>query len=630
MVVIQKKINAVEVLSKLGWNESDDLEFKSARGGVPKSLWATYCAMANTFGGIIFLGVEDDGTVFGLSNPSHIKKCIWDTLNNKTKISINLLNENDVQEIEHPNGPIIAIHVPRASRYERPVFIDQNPLTGTFRRNYEGDYHCTEQEVSRMLTDRSDESFDSRILEHYNLDDIDSKSLYQYRQRMRSDKLNHPWLDEDDIGFLTKLGGWKKCKVTGQEGLTVAGLLMFGREESLRYGVPQYSVDYREKYSDDPDIRWTDRLMIDGTWPGNLFQFYIRVVQKLSADLKVPFQLDAQLFRKGETVVHEAVREALVNALIHADYKGQGGVVIEKYKDRFEFSNPGLLLVTMEQLLHGNVSECRNKVLQTMFTMIGAAEKAGSGVDKIWRGWKSQHWRSPIIRETVQPDRVKWILSMVSLIPEESLERLHHRFGNKFQKFLPLEVQALVTADLEGEVHNARMRQMTNEHPTDITRILQKLVGKGCLRQDGRRRWSRYSLPTISSPTHLDDHRVHKDDHRVHKDDHRVHKDDHRVHIPIPENEWDELIQIAAIVANSERSNSNEVVVNTILKLCENHWLTKSQLSQLLKRNPKGLKTRFLKMMVEQGQLRLRYPDKPQRTDQAYAKNQTHDVLVNK
>ena len=107
-------------------------------------------------------------------------------------------------------------------------------------------------------------------------------------------------------------------------------------------------------------------------------------MQKLSIDLKIPFQLNADLFRKGETIVHEAIREALVNALIHADYLGQGGVIIEKYKDRFEFSNPGSLLISIDQLLKGNTSECRNKSLQIMFTMIGAAERAGSGIDKIW------------------------------------------------------------------------------------------------------------------------------------------------------------------------------------------------------------------------------------------------------
>lgn len=101
-------------------------------------------------------------------------------------------------------------------------------------------------------------------------------------------------------------------------------------------------------------------------------QFYLRVAQRMVADLKLPFQLGADLFRKGETEVHEAIREALVNALIHADYQGQRGIVVEKFPSIFEFANPGTLLVSFEQLLRGNVSECRNKALQTMFMLIGA------------------------------------------------------------------------------------------------------------------------------------------------------------------------------------------------------------------------------------------------------------------
>ena len=151
-------------------------------------------------------------------------------------------------------------------------------------------------------------------------------------------------------------------------------------------------------------------------------------------DLKLPFQLGSDLFRKDETLVHEAIREALVNAVIHADYRGQGGIVVEKYRDRIELSNPGSLLLSLEQVWSGGVSECRNKSLQTMFLMIGGGEKAGSGIDKIRQGWRAQHWRLPIIREQVQPDRVNVVLPMVSLLPEESLQRLRSRFGPKFNR----------------------------------------------------------------------------------------------------------------------------------------------------------------------------------------------------
>lgn len=349
-------IHPLDILVRLHWEESDDLEFKSARGGLPKSLWETYASMANTHGGVILLGVEDDGSVTGVKDLVNIKKNFWDTINNRGKVSINLLNNNDVQEISHPKGFLLAIRVPRATRYQGPVFIGQNPLTGTYRRNSEGDYRCTEQEVGRMLADRAEESIDSRILEHFTIKDLDPLSLQQYRQRFTSNKPTHPWLSEDDNGLLCKIGGWRSSRSDGKQGITVAGLLMFGREETLREALPQYHVDFREKLSENPEVRWTDRLTLDGTWPGNLFQFYVRVVQRLAADLKLPFQLGDDLFRKGESVVHVAIREALVNALIHADYQGQGGIVIEKYKDRFEFSNPGSLLISLDQLLRGHVS----------------------------------------------------------------------------------------------------------------------------------------------------------------------------------------------------------------------------------------------------------------------------------
>lgn len=237
-----------------------------------------------------------------------------------------------------------------------------------------------------MLSDRSEAPADSRILAHFNLDDLDLPSLHQYRQRLASHKPTHPWLSEDDKGLLIKLCGWRRDRQSGEEGLTVAGLLMFGRDETLREGLPGYHVDFRERLSNDPAVRWTDRLTMDGTWNANLFQFYLRVAQRMASDLKLPFQLDTDLFRKGETDVHEAIREALVNALIHADYNGQGGIVVEKYRDAFEFANPGTLLISFDQLMRGNVSECRNKSLQTMFMLIGAAEKAGSGVGTRYDG----------------------------------------------------------------------------------------------------------------------------------------------------------------------------------------------------------------------------------------------------
>jgi ATP-dependent DNA helicase RecG len=614
-------LDARKLLKTLDLAEDTDLEFKSARGGVPGSLWETYSGMANTDGGTILLGVEIDGTISGLPDPAKARKTVWDSLNNRGVVSVNLLSNEQVRVVPAGDHSILMIEVPRANRRQRPVYTGQNPITGTYRRNYEGDYHCNPDEVGRMLADQSEEPADSRILEHFGIDDLDPTSVQQYRQRFSARAPDHPWLSLDHRGFLTKLGAWRRDRATKQEGLTVAGLLMFGKDEAIRdpAAVPGYQVDFREKLSPDPSVRWTDRLTVDGTWVANLFQFYQRVIQRLTVDLKLPFQLGSDLFRRDETLVHEAIREALVNALIHADYRGQGGIVVEKYRHRIELSNPGSLLLSLEQVWAGGVSECRNKSLQTMFLMIGGGEKAGSGIDKIRQGWKAQHWRLPIIRERVQPDRVVVVLPMVSLLPEESLQRLRSRFGPKFNRLDRLEIQALVTADLEGSVSNRRLQEVCDEHPADLTKLLHNLVARGFLHQDGQKRWASYRLVGVPeraatglSPTAGDS--SHKPD-SSHKG---VVDLSHKIE-DLPPKVLTQLKGIAAPARHSTRLPPEETR-RIILVLCEGRYFTAVDLAQLMDRNSNSLRNRFLTPMVDDGLLERKYPEEPNRPDQAYTR----------
>jgi len=449
-----------EILQALGVGEQRDWEFKSAQGGLPRSLWETYSAMANTDGGVIVLGVKENDeayVVLGLENLRKLKNDFWNTINNCGKVSRNLLSNDDVSDISVEGNDLLAVRVPRAGRRERPVYVGQNPIDGTYRRNFEGDYRCRPDEVGRMLADQSEDSFDDRILELFDIDDLDEASVRQYRAECSNRQPEHPWRDLDGLGFLRKIGAYRKDRRSGEEGITVAGLLMFGAEEAIRDpdAVPDFHLDYRERLSDDPAVRWTDRVTADGTWVCNLFQFFRRVIRLLLQDLKLPFEMETTVVRRrGDAIVHESIREALVNSLIHADYKGQGGVVVERHRDRFVFSNPGTLLLDMEQVLAGGVSECRNKSLQTMFTHWGYGERAGSGMDKIRGGWDAQRWRSPIFTESFRPDRVGLEMPMVSLLPQESVERLHEWFGADFDTLGAIETQAMVTARIEGGVSN--------------------------------------------------------------------------------------------------------------------------------------------------------------------------------
>ena len=353
-----------DVLAKLSAafknNESFDLEYKSAEKGFPKEFWKTYSAFANSMGGHIVLGVKEkgDNLVFQGLSQSQInayKKEFWNNANNPNTISYNLLQNDDVKVIESKGVSLLVFRIPVALRTQKPVHLTRNPFDNSYKRNHEGDYRCTNDEVRRMLADADNQlHHDSRILEGYTMADLDIETIRKYRQIFANTKSSHPWIALSDLEFLKKLGGYRKDRSSKKEGFTMAALLMFGKTESITDPecAPHFFPDFREMLSSDENIRWTDRIYPDGTWESNLFNFYIKVWPKLSSSLPKPFQLK-QGVRLDENPAHIALRESFVNALIHADYTAPGSIVIQHKKDVFTFSNPGTLLVSIWQYYNG-------------------------------------------------------------------------------------------------------------------------------------------------------------------------------------------------------------------------------------------------------------------------------------
>lgn len=160
------------------YREDNRREVKKAKGGLPNSLWETYSAFANCYGGVIVLGATErkDGSwqTTGLENEAKLRKDFWDTINNRNKVSINLLVDKDVETYTMDNGDVvIVIHVPRAERRQRPVYINDDIFGGSFRRNWEGDYHCTHDEVLSMLRDEPEITMDMKVLEDMTITDLD-------------------------------------------------------------------------------------------------------------------------------------------------------------------------------------------------------------------------------------------------------------------------------------------------------------------------------------------------------------------------------------------------------------------------------------------------------------------------
>ncbi len=489
--------------------ETEDLEFKLAvgedgQGKLPKDFWPTYSAFANTQGGIIVLGVKQEAKGFrveGIPHPDRVITELFDLVGNPEKVSCNLLSESAVSIEEYQEKKIILVRIPPATRRQKPVFIKGNPLKGnTYRRLFDGDHKCDDATVQRMLAEKQEEGRDRRILAGFGQDDIDGPSFLAFRQMLRDVKPGHTWLDLNDWDLLGKLQGWRKDRESGEQGLTIAGLAMFGRWESIQEGLPGYWVDYQERPEAKTEDRWVDRIYPDGTWPANLFSFYRRVYPRLVADLKVPFRIkDGQ--RIDFTPVHEAVREALVNCIVHADLEGRGSILVVKRPDLLGFRNPGGMRVPLEQAIEGGFSDCRNGIMHQMFLMVGLVERAGSGVPRIYSGWTSGHWRPPVLYEKAELDQTLLELRMLDLFPEEVISALRRRFPSSYDGLEVVEKLILATAAVESVVTHARISKIAKEHPHDVTLAFRRLVRNGLLESNGKGKGTVYHLPGTFLPS---------------------------------------------------------------------------------------------------------------------------------
>lgn len=164
-------------------------------------------------------------------------------------------------------------------------------------------------------------------------------TIHGYRNSHRSLKEGHPFERLSGHEYLRSIGAAAISDEDGKLHPTAAGMLMFGDEYNIVRHFLEYFLDYREEL--DPTTRWSDRLQSSsGEWSGNVCDFYFRAYNKIIKDVKVPFKMSGGE-RVDDTPVHKALREALANCLINADYHGLRGAVIRKEPDKLVLANPG-------------------------------------------------------------------------------------------------------------------------------------------------------------------------------------------------------------------------------------------------------------------------------------------------
>ncbi|MFA5879836.1 MAG: RNA-binding domain-containing protein, partial [Candidatus Margulisiibacteriota bacterium] len=247
-------MNKTELLQKISTAEWSDIEFKEASKDLPKSIWATVSAFSNSDGGYIVLGVKETAKdrfiPVGVESIDKIQNDFITTLRSN-KFNIQLSSKGEIIEIE--GKKLLIFKIPPMPRQAKPVYFN-NDIRNTYIRLGSTDQHCSKEEIGRMLREASDQTSDSMILHDYDIKHVDFETVAGYRRYLELRDPNHDFIKLSVEDFLIKMGLLKNSQ------LTVGGLLLFGKEDSISSRFPTAELSVYQMPDDiDSETRWLDR-----------------------------------------------------------------------------------------------------------------------------------------------------------------------------------------------------------------------------------------------------------------------------------------------------------------------------------------------------------------------------------
>lgn len=467
-----------ELIAKLRKFEWTDIEFKKAQRGVSNDTYRSVSAFANTAGGWLVFGVEENNKIFniiGVLDVDKVQNDFLTVLRARKKLNRAINVQEDA--IEHEDKTLLIFHVPESNRREKPVYL-QGDIRKSFIRRGAGDEQCSQDEIERFLRDASERRHDAELIEDLTAENFfDPDSVTWYR-RIYNEK--NPGRHEHltDIQFLNEWG----FLVETRERLipTRTGVLLFGQGKYVRQILPRAIVDYQridvdfEQWS--PDKRWADRLVIEE----NLIQAWLSLVERYMRLAERPFSLeDATLRRHDVPPEYISFREAAINLLIHQDFGDHTRKpVIKLFRDQTVFWNPGDAYATTEQLLDPTEKDVRNPSVVAGFRRIGLSDQAGTGVRSIFANWQRLGRIPPIIQNDKGNKSFELVLHKEALLTEEQ-ELFQSSLGVHLN-----ENQAKVFAYAcrnDGVLSIMDVKAVTSLNGPDCHTLLNQLVVQGLM-----------------------------------------------------------------------------------------------------------------------------------------------------
>lgn len=359
-------MDSQRLLQLIQQGENQTIEFKESRNQLNRDVFETVCAFLNRHGGHLFLGVSDSKETVGVDEAhiENIKMNFITSMNNSNKISPTffLSIEDVIIEGKH----ILYVYVPESSQVHR--------CNGKiYDRSGDADLNITEHtnQVAALYARKQNTYTENQIFPHAHLSDLDLSLFTKVRKLVAFQRPDHPWIQMDELEILKSAGLYLKDVVSGKEGITLAGILLFGKEQTILSALPHHKTDAIlrrnniDRYDDRDDIRV------------NLLDSYERLMQFVSKHLNDSFYLEGDV---RINVRDKLFREIVSNSLVHREYSQPfpAKFVIEKDRVYVENGNKPHYAGVIDP--HNFSPYPKNPTIARFFKEIGRVDELGSGI----------------------------------------------------------------------------------------------------------------------------------------------------------------------------------------------------------------------------------------------------------
>ncbi len=494
--------SAAELFEQL--NALDETPWIEAKlsSEVGKSLMESINSFSNEPGlieGYILIGVTGmqeslfpEYQIVGVDNPDKIQQEIATQC--ATLFNVPIRPTISVESLQGKN--VIVVRVKELDQAQKPVFFKKQGLpSGAFRRIGPTDMHCTEDDM-QIFYNNPGKSYDQTPVSGTSIKDIDPIALSRYRTLREKVMPTAEELSYSDEELLAALG----CLSNGNDvELNLAGLLLFGTSSAQRRTFPMLRVDYirvpGNVWVQNPESRFSS---IDLRGP--LLLNVYKLIDAINTDLPKGFLMDKNQVQAQSTGLPIlALREAIVNALMHRSYREHKPTQIIRYDNRIEIINPGFSLKSEDKLgLPG--SETRNSFIAAVFHETNLAETKGSGIRAMRRLMVDAKLAPPTFESSREDNEFTARLLLHHFLDKKDLlwlKRFDEHNLNDSQK------QALIFVREVGAIDNLTYRQMADCDSLKATSDLRAMRKSHLLTLFGKGKGTYYKAGDVLANTFL-------------------------------------------------------------------------------------------------------------------------------